>query len=205
MLGVIGATFGAVASVVQAGQNAKAAGKAMRAQAAVDTASRRATANSMIAAVHSQNAKVKELQRMDEMMTMQAKADSLIRKESYNDTAAMQLVMGAASGRATNEGSVSAIMNKSHSDFMWDNMWAENIKEISQAALYQDMENIYQAGSNSLLLGGEQLGVARLGSQAGQANTAAAAQQAFNNTIMSGVKSTASAYGGSIMNLFQKG
>ena len=68
--------------------------------------------------------------------------------------------------------------------------------------MYRDMENIYQAGANSLMLGREQLEVSRLGSMAGAQNTASAAQQAFNNTLVKGGQSMISSYGDS---LFQKG
>ncbi len=190
-------------SLLGAASNKKAAQRAMRAQAVADTASRQTTAKSMIASVHSQNAKVEELKRMDEMMQMQGKADAVIRKEDYNDMAATQLVMGAASGRVVSDagGSIGKIIEKSENDFMWDQMWNANIQEISQAALYQDMKNIYQAGATSLVLGRNELEVARLGSMAGQTNTAAAAQQSFNNALVGGAKSVINNYGDSILGM----
>jgi len=196
------AAVGMGMSLLGASANKKAAQKAMRAQATADTAARKATAASMIATVHSQNAKVKELQRANDIMQMQGKADAMIRQEDYNDTMATAMVMGAASGRVFGQGSMDAIMDKSESDFMWDQMWAKNSLEISEAALHQDMKNVYQAGANSLLLGREQLEVARLGSMAGQQNTAAQAQAAFNNSITGMVNSYAKSYGDT---LFGKG
>ena len=182
-------------SLFGASANKKAAEASMRAQAAADQASRVATANSMIAQVSSQNAQAEQLQRTSEIMETQGKADAMIRKENYNDTAAMQMVMGAASGRVFGEGSLGAIMDKSQSDFMWDQMWATNSEIISQAAIQQDITSIYQAGATSLILGAEQLDVARLASQAGQQNTAAQAQQAFNNTLIQSGTSFAQSYG----------
>ncbi len=199
MLGLITTGISLGVGLIGANKNAKAAQKAMRAQATADTASRKATAASMIASVNSQNAKVKDLERMGEIMTMQGKADAVIRKESYNDTMAMAMVMGAVSGRTMGEGSINVVMDQSASDHKWDQLWAKNSQEISEAALYQDMETVYQSGSNSLMLGGQQLEVARLGSQAGQANTAAAAQQAFNNTLVSAGQSVLNNYGGSLL------
>ncbi len=196
------AAIGMGVSLLGASANNKAAQKSLEAQAAADTASRRATASSMIASVNSQNAKVDELKRSVDIMQLQGKADSLIRKESYNDTMALSMVMGAASGRVFGEGSMDAIFDKSESDYMWDQLWAKNSQEISEAAMYRDMENIYEAGQTSLMLGREQLEVARLGSMAGQENTAAAAQQAFNNTLTSGVKSITSNYGDSLFGAF---
>lgn len=188
-------------SLFGANQNAKAAQKAMNQQAVVDTASRKATANSMIASVNSQNAKVDSMKRSVEIMQMQAKADGLIRLENYNEMAASAMVMGAASGRVMNEGSLGAIFDKSKSDFMWDNMWSRTGAEINEAAVYQDIENIYEAGSTSLMLGKEQLGVSRLGSMAGQQNTAAQAQQAFNNTLVSSGQSVLKNYGSGLFKL----
>ncbi len=185
-------------SLLGASANKKAAEKSMQAQASADTASRRATANSMIASVHSQNAKVNDLKRSVEIMQMQGKADAVLRKESYNEMMATSMVMGAASGRALNEGSTASIMDKSNSDYMWDQMWAKTGIEISEAAMYQDMEEIYKAGATSLLLGKEQLQVARLGSMAGQSNTAAAAQMAFNNTLVKVGQSAINNYGSSL-------
>jgi len=200
---MIMAAVGMGVSLLGAASNKKAAQRAMRAQAVADTASRQTTAKSMIASVHSQNAKVEELKRMDEMMQMQGKADAVIRKEDYNDMAATQLVMGAASGRVVSDagGSIGKIIEKSENDFMWDQMWNANIQEISQAALYQDMKNIYQAGATSLVLGRNELEVARLGSMAGQTNTAAAAQQSFNNALVGGAKSVINNYGDSILGM----
>jgi len=189
------AALGMGLSLLGASSNKKAAEKSMRAQATADTAARKATASSMIAQVNSQNAKVKELERTGEIMQMQGKADAVIRKENYNQTQSMAMVMGAASGRVFGEGSVSTIMDKSRSDFMWDQLWAKNSLEISEAALEQDKQNIYQAGSTSLMLGQQELEVSRLGSMAGQQNTAAAAQNAFNNTLIQGVNSYANTYG----------
>ena len=192
----------AAMSLAGASANKKAAGKAMRAQATADTAGRRATASGMIASVSSQNAKVERLTRSGELMEMQGKADGVIRRENYNEVQAMALVMGAASGRVTSHGSLESIRSKSESDFMWDEMWATNATKISKAAIEADKYNIYNAGSTSLMLGKEQLEVARLGSMAGQENTSAAAQQAFNNTLVSAGQSVVSSYGSS---LFSKG
>lgn len=185
----------AAISLAGASANSKAAGRAMRAKAKADEAGRAATASSMIASVHSQNAKVEELEKVSEMVAMQGKADAMIRKENYNDVQSMAMVMGAASGRVLGEGSVDAIFTKSKSDFMWDNMWAQNSQDITQAAIEQDKANIYRAGATSLLLGEEQLGVARLGSMAGGENTAGAAQQVFNNSMMNVASSYLSTYG----------
>ena len=195
---MIMAAVGLGVSLIGASANNKAAQKSMRAQAKADEASRRATANSMIAQTQAQNWKVKEMERMGQIMAMQGKADAMIRTENYNDVQAMAMVMGAASGRTTGSGSVGAIMDKSNSDYMWDQMWAANSLTISQAALEQDKANIYRAGSTSLMLGKEQLGVARLGSMAGQQNTAANAQQAFNNTMVSAGQSVLNNYGSSL-------
>lgn len=189
------AAIGIGMTLLGASANNKAAEQSMQATAKADAASRRATANSQIAAVHSQNAKVDELKRSVEIMGMQGKADAVLRKESYNDMMATSMVMGAASGRALNEGSTAAIFDKSHSDMMWDQMWTKNNQEISEAAMYRDMENVYQAGATSLMLGGEALGVSALRSEAGMDNQAAAAQQTFNNAVTGAVTSYANAYG----------
>ena len=186
-------------SLLGANANKKALQKAMNNQAVVDTASRVATANSMIAQTTSQNYKAEELTRIGDLMQMQGKADSMMRKESYNDTQAMAMVMGAASGRVFGSGSVGAIMDKSESDFMWDQMWATNNEKISMAALEQDKANVFRSGNTSLLLGQESLEVARLGSMAGQDNTAAQAQQAFNNTMMNAGTSLVNNYGSSLL------
>ncbi len=199
---MIMAAVGMGMTLLGASANKKAAAKSMQAQATADTAGRRATANSMIASVHSQNAKVDEMKRSVELIGIQGKADAVMRKESYNEMMATSMVMGAASGRALNEGSTDAIFNKSQSDYMWDQMWNKNNQEISEAAMYQDMENIYQAGATSLMLGGEQLGVDRLRSMAGQESQAAAMQTSFNNTMTGMVNSYASSYGDT---LFGKG
>ena len=82
---------------------------------------------------------------------------------------------------------------------MWDQMWAKTSQEISEAAIYQDIAEIHRGGQQSLMLGRQQLEVARLGSMAGSENTAAAAQQAFNNTLVDIGQSTISAYGSSLM------
>lgn len=189
------AALGMGLSLLGASSNKKAAERSMKAQAAADTAARQATASSMIAQVSSQNSKVKELERAGEIMQMQGKADAVIRKEAYNETQSMAMVMGAVSGRVFGSGSMETIMDKSKSDYMWDQLWAKNSLEISEAALEQDKLNIYQAGATSLMLGQQELEVARLGSMAGQQNTAAAAQNAFNNTLIGGVQSYASNYG----------
>lgn len=184
-------------SLFGASQNNKAAQKAMNAQAAADTVARRATADSMIASVTSANKKADELQRAQDIMVMQGKADSVIRTENYNEAAAMQMVMGAASGRTFGEGSIDAIMSKSHEDFMWDQIWHTNSEEISKAAIQQDKASIYEAGAQSLILGRNQLEVARQSSMAGTQNTAAAAEQAFTNTLTRGVTNVMTSFGDS--------
>ena len=199
MFWLAGASLGM--SLLGASANKKAAESAMRSQAAADDASRMATANSQIAAVNSQNAKVLELQRADQIMQIQGKADSVMRAESYNDLMATSMVMGAVSGRVIGEGSIAAIFEKSESDFMWDQMWGRTSLEISQAALYQDMSNIYEAGSISLGLGAEQSGVAALTSKTAQDNANARIQQSFNNTMVSGGQSLIKNYGTSLFNL----
>lgn len=183
-----------------ANQSAKASQKALEAQARADEAGRAATANSMIASVNSQNGKVTTLKRNLEIVQMQSKADGLMRKESYNEMAATAMVMGAASGRIMGEGSIDSIFDKSKSDFMWDEMWSKTGLEITEAAVAQDIKTVYESGATSLLLGGEQLSVARLGSMAGQSNTAAAAQTAFNNTLIRGGTSLLNNYGTSLLN-----
>lgn len=187
-------------SLFGANENKKSAQKSMAAQATADTASRVATANSMIASVHSQNAKALQLERNVDIMRMQGKADGVMRADTYNEMAATAMVMGAASGRVFGEGSMQAIMDKSSEDYMWDKMWAKNSLEISEAAVFQDIENVFEAGATSLMLGTEQLEVARLGSMAGQANTAAAAQQAFNNTLVGVGQNYLNTYGSTHIN-----
>ncbi len=193
------AAIGLGISALGASANKKAAQKSMNAQAELDQATRVSSAKAMIAQTTSQNVKVEELTRVGDIMQMQGKAESLMRKERYNDTQAMAMVMGAASGRVFGEGSVDIIMDKSNSDFMWDQMWAANNETISMAALEQDKANIYRAGKESLLLGKDQLSLSRKSSMLGQENQAAAAQQAFNNTMMSAGQSLTSNYGGSLV------
>lgn len=188
-------------SLLGARSNAKAAQKSLNAQAKADEASRRAQASSQIAQVNSQNAKVYDLKRSVEIMQLQGQADAVMRTENYNDMMATAMVMGATSGRALNEGSMESIFNKSKSDYEWDQMWARNSMEISEAAMYQDMSEIYRSGSISLGLGAENLGVSRLASQTGQQNTAARAQQSFNNTLVSAGQSAIKHYGPNLLDL----
>jgi len=140
-------------------------------QAGIDDATRRAFSRSIMAEVTSQNAQVQDLTRMQDAMKLQGKADAMMRKEGYNDVAAMQMVMGAASGRLTSEGSMSAIMDKSQEDYKWDQMWAMNSETIALASIERDKVNIYAAGLNKLTGAQDQLSLMKQGADLGRENT----------------------------------
>ncbi len=142
---------------VKAYQNAKLSVAASSEKNAIDAQQRKATRASTLASVQSQNAQVEQLRRTSDIMGLQGKADATMMKEEYNQLASMQMVMGAASGRVMGSGGLEAVFDKSHEDMMWDVMWNKDSVKINQAALYQDMENIYEAGYNTLLFGDQAL------------------------------------------------
>ena len=153
-------------------------------QASLDELTRAAYGRSIMAEVSGQNKKVQDLQRMQEMMKLQGKADATMRLEGYNETAAMQMVMGAASGRLTSEGSVSVIMDKSESDYRWDQMWAADTETINLASLERDKLNIYESGWRQLQGAGEQMNLMRMGSQIGMDNTIMGIQKRHDSINM---------------------
>jgi hypothetical protein len=201
MLPLVMAGASLAITALGASANAKAATKALESQAVADEASRRASANSMIAQTTSQNAKAEQIERTKEIIAVQGKADAVMRKEKYNETQALAMVMGAASGRTFGSGSLEAIMDKSESDFMWDQMWEATGEQITMAALAKDQVNIYEAGLMGLSTGKEALGASRLASQAGQDSNYAAIQQQFNNTITRAASGALNTYGGSLFDM----
>ena len=115
-------------------------------------ASSKAAAKSAIAGSKSYQAKAKATELRAEQAKLQAKADAVISQEYYNDTAAVQMVMGVASGRVVGGGggSVDAIMNEDMTRFRWDELWNTNTAQIEQAAFYSDVYQLQLSAGETL-------------------------------------------------------
>ncbi len=179
--------YGAVSSANAAADSAGMTQESLNRQAKIDEAQSIATSNAMIAKVNSQNKKLEDIDRSIDIMKTQGKADSMMRLEGFNEIAAMQLVMGAASGRVSGVGSIGAIMNKSREDFMWDQMWNSNTIKINENIMEQDKSNILESGYNSLWGAQEAAGINVQAQQQQYQNTADSVQLRYDQTVTNGL------------------
>lgn len=124
-------------------------------------AASKANAQAAIASANSMKMKAQATELSAEAAKRQAKAENVIRQETYNDMAATQMVMGVASGRSVSEGSMRGIMDSDFENFQWDQLWNTHNSVINQAAIYGDVAQLQQ-GALQTIKGAEASGNAQM-------------------------------------------